>query len=152
MVALGSDLSVLQFISFTRCSCVTHCFRYPGFIVPALPEKRKQALFRFDLEFVEERRRALQTFIFNVCCHPFLRNAPELSLFCSSMSQQLYTEPVEHVLGSNPPVLSASSLVRAQVSCTSSFPTAQSPLPSMPNTICRRLTQSYWTRKTCTKR
>ena len=86
--------------------------------MPALPEKRKQILFRFDLEFVEERRRALQMFMFNVCCHPDLRNSPELISFCTSLYEQLYEEPVEYAIGLNPPVLSVSSLARAQVSCT----------------------------------
>jgi sorting nexin-4 len=95
--------------------------RYPGCIVPVLPEKRNDnVLFGFDLEFVEERRKALQTFVFNVCCHPALSHAPEILSFCTSPSPQLYsTEEVHHTLGTISPSLSASLLAKAQVRTSS---------------------------------
>ena len=84
--------------------------------MPVLPEKRKdKMLFRFDPEFVEQRRSDLQTFMFNVCLHPQLRDAPELVTFCSSSSLQLHaSEPVHQALGAAPPSLSAATLAKAK--------------------------------------
>lgn len=85
-------------------------------IIPHLPEKRNEkTLFRFDAEFVEERRRALQTFVYNICIHPQLRDAPELVAFCSSSSANLHSsEPLHDALGGRAPSLSSSALAKAQ--------------------------------------
>ena len=56
---------------------------------PHLHPPTTPTLFRFEPEFIEHRRAALQTFIFNVCAHPQLRDAPELAAFCTSSSLQV---------------------------------------------------------------
>jgi hypothetical protein len=57
-----------------------------------------------------------QAFVFNICCHPDLRNAPELSAFCTSSSPQLHSsEALHQVLGPSPPSLSATIVAKAQV-------------------------------------
>lgn len=51
----------------------------PGAIIPALPDK--QAVGRFQQEFVETRRRALERFLLRVASHPELNTVPQFVAF-----------------------------------------------------------------------
>ncbi len=55
---------------------------YPGAIVPPIPEK--QAVSRFNAEFVEGRRRQLEKFLVRVSVHPELAAAECLRVFLSA--------------------------------------------------------------------
>ncbi|GJP71995.1 hypothetical protein CLOP_g2773 [Closterium sp. NIES-67] len=52
-----------------------------GAIVPPLPDKNVVEKFRFSREFVESRRRGLETFVRRVARHPVLGQAEELQHF-----------------------------------------------------------------------
>ncbi|CAI5459062.1 unnamed protein product [Closterium sp. Yama58-4] len=54
---------------------------YRGAIVPPLPDKNVVEKFRFSREFVESRRRGLETFVRRVARHPVLGGAEELQHF-----------------------------------------------------------------------
>lgn len=56
----------------------------PGVVVPPPPEK--QALNRFDTNFVESRRAALEKMCNKIAAHPTLQNDPDLKLFLESES------------------------------------------------------------------
>ncbi|KAI1342187.1 vacuolar sorting protein [Xylariaceae sp. FL0016] len=56
----------------------------PGVIVPPPPEK--QALNRFDSNFVESRRAALEKMCNKIAAHPTLQRDPDLKLFLESES------------------------------------------------------------------
>ncbi|KAK8063276.1 hypothetical protein PG996_007928 [Apiospora saccharicola] len=56
----------------------------PGVVVPPPPEK--QALNRFDQNFVESRRAALEKMCNKIAAHPTLQNDPDLKLFLESES------------------------------------------------------------------
>ncbi|PHH50454.1 Sorting nexin-2 [Ceratocystis fimbriata CBS 114723] len=54
----------------------------PGIIVPPAPEK--QALNRFDTNFVESRRAALEKMLVKIAAHPTLQHDADLKLFLES--------------------------------------------------------------------
>ncbi|KAH8155663.1 uncharacterized protein LAJ45_00673 [Morchella importuna] len=54
----------------------------PGVVVPPPPEK--QAVGRFDDNFVESRRSALERMLNKTAVHPILQNDPDLKLFLES--------------------------------------------------------------------
>ncbi|GAO48218.1 Vps5-domain-containing protein [Saitoella complicata NRRL Y-17804] len=54
----------------------------PGVMVPAPPEK--QAVGRFDEDFVEARRHALERMLVKVAAHPVLHRDPDFKLFLES--------------------------------------------------------------------
>ncbi|KAH7033081.1 Vps5 C terminal like-domain-containing protein [Microdochium trichocladiopsis] len=54
----------------------------PGVVVPPPPEK--QALNRFESNFVESRRAALEKMCNKIAAHPTLQNDPDLKLFLES--------------------------------------------------------------------
>lgn len=56
----------------------------PGFVVPPPPEK--QAVGRFDTNFVEARRAALEKMLNKTAAHPQLQHDPDLKLFLESDS------------------------------------------------------------------
>ncbi|KAJ1329277.1 sorting nexin-1/2 [Microdochium nivale] len=56
----------------------------PGVVVPPPPEK--QALNRFESNFVESRRAALEKMCNKIAAHPTLQNDPDLKLFLESES------------------------------------------------------------------
>ncbi|KAL5606847.1 hypothetical protein BROUX41_003224 [Berkeleyomyces rouxiae] len=56
----------------------------PGVIVPPAPEK--QALNRFDTNFVESRRAALEKMLIKIAAHPTLQHDADLKLFLESES------------------------------------------------------------------
>lgn len=56
--------------------------KYPGVIIPPVPEKH--AIGRFQDEFIESRRIALERFIQKVALHPILQNDSDLGLFLES--------------------------------------------------------------------
>jgi len=56
----------------------------PGVVVPPPPEK--QALNRFESNFVEARRAALEKMCNKIAAHPTLQNDPDLKLFLESES------------------------------------------------------------------
>mmetsp|Transcript_21494 Transcript_21494/g.59509 ORF Transcript_21494/g.59509 Transcript_21494/m.59509 type:complete len:451 (+) Transcript_21494:211-1563(+) len=58
-----------------------------GCIVPALPEKSAVQKFQMSLDFIEQRRRALQVFLTKVASHPVLKDSKELQLFLESNDQ-----------------------------------------------------------------
>ena len=68
-----SDLEWLHIQLSTLC---------PGCIIPALPDK--QALGRFELEFVESRRRGMERFLNRVTKHADLSNARVIVPFLSA--------------------------------------------------------------------
>lgn len=53
--------------------------KYPGLLVPPLPDKAVTG--RFTAEFIGERRRGLQTFLDRLAQHPELRHATDVELF-----------------------------------------------------------------------
>ncbi|KAK5668383.1 Vacuolar protein sorting-associated protein vps5 [Batrachochytrium dendrobatidis] len=56
--------------------------KYPGVIVPPVPEKH--AIGRFQEDFVETRRSALERFICKVAAHPILQLDTDMRLFLES--------------------------------------------------------------------
>ncbi|KAL8300244.1 hypothetical protein RB593_009880 [Gaeumannomyces tritici] len=56
----------------------------PGVVVPPPPEK--QAVGRFESNFVESRRQALEKMLNKTAAHPTLQNDPDLKLFLESES------------------------------------------------------------------
>ncbi|KAF2093582.1 vacuolar protein sorting-associated protein-like protein vps5 [Rhizodiscina lignyota] len=54
----------------------------PGVVVPPPPEK--QAMGRFDADFVESRRQALERMLNKTAAHPILQNDGDLKLFLES--------------------------------------------------------------------
>lgn len=56
----------------------------PGFIVPPPPEK--QAVGRFNEDFVESRRSALERMLTKIARHPVLQNDPDFRIFLESDS------------------------------------------------------------------
>lgn len=52
---------------------------YPGTIIPPLPDK--QTVGRFNTEFVEARRRALERFLRRISSHPDLVQSPSFISF-----------------------------------------------------------------------
>lgn len=56
----------------------------PGVVVPPPPEK--QALNRFESNFVESRRAALEKMLNKIAAHPTLQHDPDLKLFLESES------------------------------------------------------------------
>lgn len=56
----------------------------PGVVVPPPPEK--QAVGRFDENFVESRRAALERMVNRICQHPILLHDGDLKLFLESES------------------------------------------------------------------
>lgn len=56
--------------------------KYPGYIIPELPEKNFLASMNFEKsEFIEARRRDLQDFLGKLLDHRYLRNAEEVRAF-----------------------------------------------------------------------
>lgn len=54
----------------------------PGVIIPPPPEK--QAVGRFDVDFVESRRQALERMLNKAAAHPILQHDADLKLFLES--------------------------------------------------------------------
>ncbi|ANB11479.1 Vps5p [Sugiyamaella lignohabitans] len=54
----------------------------PGVIIPPPPDK--QAVGRFNEDFVEQRRAALENMLKKMAAHPILKNDPDLRLFLES--------------------------------------------------------------------
>ena len=61
--------------------------KYPGIVVPPLPEKL--LVGRFSPEFIENRRRALQLFLQRCCFHPELQHSEHLTTFLEASDAQL---------------------------------------------------------------
>lgn len=56
--------------------------KYPGYIIPELPEKNFLASMNFEKsEFIEARRKDLEKFLTKMLEHKSLRNAEELRSF-----------------------------------------------------------------------
>ncbi|KAJ9665538.1 Vacuolar protein sorting-associated protein vps5 [Coniosporium apollinis] len=73
----------------------------PGVVVPAPPEK--QAVGRFDADFVESRRAALERMLNKICAHPILQHDGDLKLFLESEAFNVdikHKERKEPMLGS----------------------------------------------------
>ena len=56
----------------------------PGIVVPPPPEK--QAVGRFDTEFIESRRQALERMLNKIAAHPVLQHDADLKIFLESES------------------------------------------------------------------
>ncbi|KAJ3297823.1 Vacuolar protein sorting-associated protein 5 [Borealophlyctis nickersoniae] len=56
--------------------------KYPGVIIPPVPEKH--AIGRFEQDFIESRRVALERFAQKVAAHPVLQNDTDLRIFLES--------------------------------------------------------------------
>jgi hypothetical protein len=54
----------------------------PGIIVPRLPEK--QAMGRFEHEFIERRRAELERFLVRIAMHPDLARSGPFLEFCTT--------------------------------------------------------------------
>lgn len=61
-----------------------------GIIIPPLPEKNVVEKFRFSADFIEARRRALNSFLNRVAAHPQLRFSTDLQLFLEA-SEDVWT-------------------------------------------------------------
>ena len=56
--------------------------KYPGYIIPEIPEKNFLASMNFEKsEFIEARRRDLENFLGKLLEHRYLRNAEEVRAF-----------------------------------------------------------------------
>ncbi|KAJ4522519.1 Vacuolar protein sorting-associated protein vps5 [Exophiala dermatitidis] len=80
----------------------------PGVVVPPPPEK--QAVGRFDSEFVESRRQALERMLNKIAAHPILHHDPDLKIFLESESFNLDVKNKENRepdLGQNKGMLSS---------------------------------------------
>lgn len=56
--------------------------KYPGYIIPELPEKNFLASMNFEKsEFIEARRKDLENFLEKLLDHKYLRNAEEVRSF-----------------------------------------------------------------------
>lgn len=77
-----SDFSVLRRFSHFLWLFDALTLNNPGVIVPGMPEK--SAMGRFDAEFVEQRRVALETALNKIVAHPMLVGDPDLRLFLES--------------------------------------------------------------------
>ncbi|RKO90921.1 Phox homologous domain-containing protein, partial [Blyttiomyces helicus] len=56
--------------------------RYPGVVIPPVPEKH--AIGRFQEDFVESRRSALERCLRKIVAHPLLRDDEDLQIFLES--------------------------------------------------------------------
>lgn len=72
------------------------CSKFPGVIVPPLPEKQSATVqtmrvsgVGFSAEWLEERRSQLQRFMQRVVCHPSLHAAPDLQTFLEASEETL---------------------------------------------------------------
>eukprot|EP01024_Parvocaulis_polyphysoides_P016853 TRINITY_DN17476_c0_g1_i1.p1 TRINITY_DN17476_c0_g1~~TRINITY_DN17476_c0_g1_i1.p1 ORF type:complete len:408 (+),score=79.78 TRINITY_DN17476_c0_g1_i1:90-1313(+) len=61
--------------------------QYKGVIVPPLPEKDVIQKYKYNQEFIEKRRRALQVYINRVANHPELYKTKEVQLFLEASEQ-----------------------------------------------------------------
>ncbi|KAI0884054.1 Vps5-domain-containing protein [Annulohypoxylon maeteangense] len=80
----------------------------PGVVVPPPPEK--QALNRFESNFVESRRAALEKMLNKIAAHPTLQHDPDLKLFLESESFNVdvkHKERREPIPGESKGVLSS---------------------------------------------
>ena len=80
----------------------------PGVVVPPPPEK--QAVGRFDTNFVESRRAALERMLNKIALHPILQHDADLKIFLESESFSLDVKNKENRepdLGQNKGVLSS---------------------------------------------
>jgi sorting nexin-1/2 len=74
----------------------------PGIIIPPPPEK--QAVGRFDSNFVESRRMALEKMLNKIAAHPTLQHDGDLKLFLESEAFHVdvkHKERKEPLLGEN---------------------------------------------------
>jgi len=56
--------------------------KYPGYIIPELPEKNFLASMNFEKsEFIDARRKDLECFLTKLLEHKYLRNAEEVRAF-----------------------------------------------------------------------
>lgn len=58
-----------------------------GYLIPPIPEK--QYVGRFEGDFIEERRRSLEQFLFRILSHPQLKHTTEVALFVTGQEAQL---------------------------------------------------------------
>ena len=61
---------------------VDNKYRYPGVIIPSLPEK--QIMGNFEQSFIESRKRGLQKFLNRVAMHPLLIEARQFVKFLTA--------------------------------------------------------------------
>ena len=66
---------------------------YPYAVIPPMPQKN--ALNRFEIDFVEERRNALQYFIRSVCASPLLKDSKRVRSFLTSDDEKFDEEKAE---------------------------------------------------------
>lgn len=66
---------------------------YPYAVIPPMPQKN--ALNRFEIDFVEERRNALQYFIRSVCANPLLKDSKRVRSFLTSDDEKFDEEKAE---------------------------------------------------------
>ena len=66
---------------------------YPYAVIPPMPQKN--ALNRFEIDFVEERRNALQYFICSVCASPLLKDSKRVRSFLTSDDEKFDEEKAE---------------------------------------------------------
>ena len=101
---LGRREVIRRFRDFTW---VRNCLRkkFCGIIVPPLPPRSVVEKYKMTPEFVEDRKRALEKFLFNVLSHPVLRTSSELKLFLQASESEFSIESsrVSAELGSAAP-------------------------------------------------
>ena len=88
---LGRREVIRRFRDFTW---VRNCLRkkFCGIIVPPLPPRSVVEKYKMTPEFVEDRRRALERFLYNVLSHPVLRTSAELKLFLQASESEFSIE------------------------------------------------------------
>ncbi|KAK3284732.1 hypothetical protein CYMTET_7632, partial [Cymbomonas tetramitiformis] len=68
--------------------------KYPGCIIPPLPDKTTTGMGRFDVVFVEARRLALSRFLAKLAFHAELYNSEDLRLFLTEMDPETWAQKV----------------------------------------------------------
>ena len=73
---------VLLLLLLLSNNFVDNKYRYPGVIIPSLPEK--QIMGNFEQSFIESRKRGLQKFLNRVAMHPLLIEARQFVKFLTA--------------------------------------------------------------------
>lgn len=121
---LGRREVIRRFRDFTW---LRNCLRkkFSGIIVPPLPPRSVVEKYKMTPDFVEDRRRALERFLYNVLSHPVLSSSSELKLFLQASESEFAIESsrVSAELGSAAPAESggASGLASKTLHTASKF-------------------------------
>lgn len=112
---------------FRDFTWLRNCLRkkFCGIILPPLPPRSVVEKYKMTPDFVEDRRRALEKFLYNVLSHPILSTSTELKLFLQASESEFSIESsrVSSELGAAAPAESggASGLASKTLHTASKF-------------------------------